>query len=162
MAPAWYSTGRRTVDHGRPHVEVGVDCNVPLPVVVRESPQGQEAWVESRKVYLKSSVAPVLERAPKEVPLLLAQYLNVIDGAAQKVGIQLRLTEVSGCPDPGGGCRQLAITHMVRLPQIEFRGYQHHLGSEIADWLQRLSPEQVRLVDEWFSLEVRSDLQGAS
>ncbi|HEX2924487.1 MAG TPA: hypothetical protein VHS28_10745, partial [Chloroflexota bacterium] len=123
--------------------------------------EGQEVLVESRKVYVKSSVAPVLERAPKEVPVLLAQYLNLVDGCAQKLDIQIRLTEVAGCSDPGVECRQIAIIHTVRLPQIELRGYQHQLGIEIADWLHRLSPEQVKLVDEWFSLEVRSDLKGA-
>lgn len=118
--------------------------------------------MESRKVYVKSTVASVLERAPEQVPVLLAQYLNVVDSCAQELGIQLRLTEVAGCLDPGEECRRLAIIHTVRLPQIEFRGYQHYLGVEVATWLQGLPPEQVALVDEWFSLEVRSDLQGSA
>lgn|GEM_PF-1930205 len=117
--------------------------------------------MENRKVYLKPSVAPVLERAPRQLPVLLARYVNAVDGCAQRLGIQVRLTEVAGCRDPEDDSPRLTITHTVRLSEIEVRGYRSHLGTQIQAWLQGLSPEDVKLVEEWFSLEVRTDLKGS-
>lgn len=118
--------------------------------------------MQTRKIYLRPSARLLLETAPIQVATLLAQYLNLIEGYAQRQGVEASRTEVAGYQDPEDGSRGLMITHRVKLPPEETRAYRSHLGTVIEEWVRRLSGEEVDLMREWFILEVISDSEGAA